>query len=100
MAVAAPDDVIDLDLLRRSEASARHAAGEAKGGGAGWVKMALRGWRVIPVRIVADGELADEDVLVQPEIKPRAPRAAPAEVPREVRVPARGRFPALLRCRP
>lgn len=44
-----PDGRLDIDLIRRNQASAQHAAKSIQGGS--WPALASKGWRIIAVEI-------------------------------------------------
>ena len=95
-----PDGKIDIDLIRRSQASCHTAAQNIQGGT--WAGLVRNGWRVVRVVIgpVAEVEAAPLDVAVAPS----RPVAAVADSPpspirmRRCAAPAAGAGTSLLRC--
>jgi hypothetical protein len=94
-----PDQAIDIDLVRRSVASAQHSAVVTKGEGRQWPALARIGWTVVPVRIYG-GSAVPEELVDQGDLpKPRG-----AAVPKSrSRKPEQGAHPgraaaSLLRC--
>ncbi len=63
---------VDIDLIRRTAASAQYAATTMTG--SHWPAMALAGWAVVPVRIYGGPALPEELVDLPP------PRPSPARV--------------------
>lgn len=77
-----PDGVIDIDMIRRNQASAQKAAGNTTG--LHWPQLAAKGWQVVPVVIA---HKAEADVL-EPEAKPAPPGKPPRRPPPPVAPPA------------
>ena len=62
-----PNAALDLDLIRRSAASAEYAASQMQGGG--WRNLSLAGWRVLPV-LIMEADLDAVASAAEPADKP------------------------------
>ena len=78
-----PEKAIDIDMVRRSDSSARHAASNIKG--VAWPQLSRAGWKIIKVRVIPDEEG-----------EAPAPPPAPRRLPPAIRPASRSKV--LMRC--
>lgn len=90
-----PDRRIDIDLVRRNQASCGSAAGNVQG--MAWPHLAGKGWRIVSVRIVEVGS-ADDVPEVDPAPAPKRKPPAPPSAKASAGSPTKISSPAMLRC--